>query len=401
MFITQTYKSVNWLKNQTKEGGAMEEVLKTKKEDDIAFNIISKKFGRMWGSCDNTTALKLIEKNSGLNEILHKFPMKVYFYIDKTENLKADDITTYKNIILKYIPDAKMAISGSETNEKHSYHITLTNYVFNDMIERDDFKIFVKEYLFEEDNGFDTKVYTKNRNMKCIKQSKPGCSRVQMILEDDKMENHFITAFINMNAKSVTLPKKVVEKTVEKNKQQRKLNILSLPESEVMNASHLLEVMNNMKYTDLFEARNLLNLLPISKEFDHTYTWMVARFCYSNDLEFTDFWNWYVKKNNSQTHLDKWTHHWSVLDDHPPVSRSQIMLVLEKYYPGIRNDKEVKDFVRLCDISEFPFIEIEKLSQKEFYNDKKAVVINIGIGGEKNTQTVAFFRRNDANRRRF
>jgi hypothetical protein len=188
-----------------------------------------------------------------------------------------------------------------------------------------------------------------------------------------------------MNAKSVTLPKKVVEKTVEKNKQQRKLNILSLPESEVS-----LEVMNNMKYTDLFEARNLLNLLPISKEFDHTYTWMVARFCYSNDLEFTDFWNWYVKKNNSQTHLDKWTHHWSVLDDHPPVSRSQIMLVLEKYYPGIRNEKEVKDFVRLCDISEFPFIEIEKLSQKEFYNDKKAVVINIGMGGGKTTQTVAF-----------
>ena len=63
--------------------------------------------------------------------------------------------------------------------------------------------------------------------------------------------------------------------------------------------------MQNMKYTDLFEARNLLNLLPISKEFDHTYTWMVARFCYSNDLEFEVFWNWYVKKNSSQTHLDK------------------------------------------------------------------------------------------------
>ena len=43
MFITQTYKSVNWLKNQTKEGGAMEEVLMTKKEEDIAFNIILKK----------------------------------------------------------------------------------------------------------------------------------------------------------------------------------------------------------------------------------------------------------------------------------------------------------------------------------------------------------------------
>ena len=216
MFITQSYKSINWLKNKTKEGGAMDEVLKTKKEDDIAFTIISKKLGRMWGSCDTATALKLVEKNSGANEILHKFPMKVYFDIDKTENLKADDMTTYKNIILKYIPEAKMAISGSETNEKHSYHITLTNYVFNNETERDDFKIFVKEFLFEEDSGFDTKVYTKNRNMKCINQSKPGCSRVQMILEDDKIENHLITAFINKNAMSVTLPKKSCRKNSRK-----------------------------------------------------------------------------------------------------------------------------------------------------------------------------------------
>jgi len=272
MFITQSYKSINWLKNKTKECGAMDEVLKTKKEDDLAFNIISKKLGRMWGSCDTATALKLVEKNSGANEILHKFPMKVYFDIDKTENLKEYDITTYKNIILKYIPDAKMAISGSETNEKHSYHITLTNYVFNNETERDDFKIFVKEFLFEEDNGFDIKVYTKNRNMKCINQSKPGCSRVQMILEDDIMENHFITAFITSD-RSLTLPKKVVEKTVEKSKQQRKLNILSLPESNALHHVKV-EVMNNMKYTDLFDARNLLKLLPISKEFDHRYIYM-------------------------------------------------------------------------------------------------------------------------------
>ena len=61
----------------------------------------------------------------------------------------------------------------------------------------------------------------------------------------------------------------LLRKTVEKNKQQRKMNILSLPESNAMHHVKV-EIMNNMKYTDLFEARNLLNLLPISKEFDHT-----------------------------------------------------------------------------------------------------------------------------------
>ena len=86
MFTTVTYKSISWLKNNTKEGGAMNEVLSKIQEDNMAFNIISKKHGRMWGSCDTTKALKLIQKNSGANEILHKFPMKVYFDIDKTDD---------------------------------------------------------------------------------------------------------------------------------------------------------------------------------------------------------------------------------------------------------------------------------------------------------------------------
>jgi len=50
----------------------------------------------MWGSCDTTKALKLIQKNSGAYEILYKFPMKVYFDIYKTNDLKPDDLTTYK-----------------------------------------------------------------------------------------------------------------------------------------------------------------------------------------------------------------------------------------------------------------------------------------------------------------
>ena len=66
------------------------------------------------------------------------------------------------------------------------------------------------------------------------------------------------------------------------------------------------------------------------------------------------------------------------------------MLVLEKYYPGIRNDKEVNDFVQLCDTKDYPSVEVENLSQTEFYNDKKALVVNIGMGGGKTTQTVNY-----------
>ena len=385
MFTTISYKKVSWLKNKTKEGGAMDEVLKTKKNDDMAFNIISKKQGRMWGSCDNDTALKLIEKNIGINEILHKFPMKVYFDIDKTNDLKPDDLTTYKNIILKHIPDATMAISGSETETKHSYHITLTNYIFQNEQERDNFKLFVKTVLYNEDNGFDSAVYTKNRNMKCINQSKPGCTRIQKIIEDDNIKNHFITAFINDNCKSVKLPENIINVSDQKTKEKRKVNIMSLPK---MNLGDIRKT--DLTKDDLYNPINLLNLLPINKDFDHTYTWMVARFCFYNELTFDDFYNWYKVKNHSQTHYDKWKHHWSVLGDHPPVRKAHIMLVLEKYYPGIRNEKEVNDFVQLCDISSETFVEVNNLSQTEFYNDKKAVCINIGMGGGKTTQTVNY-----------
>ena len=330
MFTTISYKKVNWVKNKTKEGGAMDEVLKNKKVDDMAFNIISKKQGRMWGSCDNDTALKLIEKNIGINEILHKFPMKVYFDIDKTNDLKPDDLTTYKNIILKHIPDATMAISGSETETKHSYHITLTNYIFQNEQERDNFKLFVKTVLYNEDNGFDSAVYTKNRNMKCINQSKPGCTRIQKIIEDDDIKNHLITSFINDNCKSVKLPENIINVSEQKTKEKRKVDIMSLPKIDLGDIRK-----TDLTKDDLYDPINLLNLLPISKDFDHTYTWMVARFCFYNELTFDDFYNWYKVKNHSQTHYDKWKHHWSVLGDHPPVRKGHIMLVLEKYYPGM------------------------------------------------------------------
>lgn len=49
MFTTLTYKSINWLKNKTKEGGAMDEVLSKIKGDEMAFNLITKKTGSYVG----------------------------------------------------------------------------------------------------------------------------------------------------------------------------------------------------------------------------------------------------------------------------------------------------------------------------------------------------------------
>ena len=73
-----------------------------------------------------------------------------------------------------------MAVSGSVTDEKTSYHIILNSYLIKNEKDRDYIKNIVK-YLNETyDDSFDWKVYNKNRNMKAVNQSK-GDGRIQQI----------------------------------------------------------------------------------------------------------------------------------------------------------------------------------------------------------------------------
>ena len=116
---------------------------------------------------------------------------------------------------------------------------------------------------------------------------------------------------------------------------------------------------------------------------------MVARFCYFYDLKFEDFWEWKKPKNASDENYKKWDNTWYYkLRDFPTVSIQQIMFILEKYYPGINNKKEVQVFVKMCDISDVEYIEVKRLEQEHFYNGKKCEIFNIGLGGGKTTQTV-------------
>ena len=72
----------------------------------------------------------------------------------------------------------------------------------------------------------------------------------------------------------------------------------------------------------------------------------------------------------------------------------QILYVLEKYYPKITIQKELRDFINICDISSEPFQEVDKLDQSHFETDTKAVIFNVGMGGGKTTQTVDYLKKN-------
>ena len=373
------YLKLDFLKNKTEDGGAQNAVLSSLKPTERPIHIHSSKYGRMWANAEPERILKLIEKNIGLYEVLNSYPLKVYFDIDKVSDLTPNDLTKYKEIIKKYIPDAEMAISGSETTEKHSYHITLNNYIINNDIERENLKLFVKDILFNEDNGFDWKVYTKNRNMKAINQSKIN-KPIQQIIEQTDMKKHLITCFIDTTAKSLSnLPK------LEHTKQNNKLDILTLPK---LNKPHKMISLDEIK-----SSLDVLKLLPINKEFDHRYTHMIARFCYHNDIQFNDFFEWYKAKNDTNEAKNKWAKKWETLGDTKKITKDYLKLILEKYYNGVGNSSELNKFIEMTDISAYPFEEIERLEPEHFNKETKSIIFKIGMGGGKTAQTIDYLEK--------
>ena len=124
----------------------------------------------MWGQCPESQILDLVKKNIGLYEVMSTYPIKLYFDIDETEDFKG--LEYFKAIIYKYIPDAKLSISGNESPIKNSYHIIINNYKIESHEELLFFKAFVSHLNKTENKAFDISVYGHNKNMKAINQAK-------------------------------------------------------------------------------------------------------------------------------------------------------------------------------------------------------------------------------------
>jgi len=372
-----TYKKIVFYKNISKHGGSQDHCIENKKDNDKIIHIDSQQKGRLWGSIDESKILKLIEKNIGLYEVINTYPYKVYFDIDGDLNCNLNEI---KNIINKYFIDNKMSISGYEIENKNSYHIILNNYIINNESERDKLKTIVK-YFNSLNSNFDWKVYTKNRNMKAINQSKRG-KEVQKIIEDLNHKNHLITFFINEDSKHINniLVDKIEEKELEILTTQ---NYIEWSNIEKMNLS----LPENFDYNNNY---TLLSITPLNNTHNHAYTWRVARFCFYNDLTFEDFISWYQNKSDKKSCIDKWVRHWELLKNHPEISKKQYVEFLSNFYPELNKDN-YNDFTNLFNY-DVPTIKIDYLGQEHFNFNKKCKIINIGMGGGKTTQTINYLK---------
>ena len=376
------YKSISFNKNISDEGGSLHKCINDKSAGQKIIHIDNKNVGKLWGITDENKILNLIEKNIGLFEVIADYPCKVYFDIDGDINCLLPEI---KEIINKYFLDCKMSISGYETEDRHSYHIILNNYIINNKEELSHLKQIVK-YFNSLNSNFDWKVYTKNRNMKAINQSKRG-KEIQKIIEDVDYKNHLITCFINLDSKNINniLIDKLEESQLEELTSQNFIEWSSIKKMK-------LELPKNFNYDNNLD---LLRITPLDNNNNHAYTWRVARFCFYNNITFIQFMTWYKNKSDTEDNLNKWKRHWDLLKNHPEITRNQYIEFISNFYPELNKDN-YNEFISLFNYN-VKTKYIDSLSQEDFIFDQKCKIINIGMGGGKTTQTINYLKKLEDN----
>lgn len=373
-------------KNDNGNGGAMADAISNAKTSDIIFHSQTKKQGRLWGSMNPEKALVSIQANHGLYEVLAKFPRKVYFDIDKKRNGANPDefLDLCKTQILSVFTAGSMAISGSITDEKLSYHIVLNNYLIENEEQLQHVKRLIKQ-LKQQNESFDLNVYKRNQNMKSPNQSKLD-GRIQEVIEGDDLKSHFISCFFHSEKLELpTLPKEEVLKIkVEKSKEQ--FNLSDLPKMDLQKPDEI----------DLSKPAEILKILPVSTEFNHTYTHYVARFCFYNQISFEMFYSWIQNKKSGDDYHTKWLYHWDNLNKFPPVSIQQIKKIVYQYHPHLKVDKFFLKFRQAFDFAGSEIKKINRIEPEHFDTPEKFIVFNVGMGGGKTAQTIDYLKKNDS-----
>lgn len=384
--VIKTWKT-DFYKNNDDNGGAMKQAIDNCNKNNIVIHSQTVKHGRIWGSVKPEYFLDLIKSNKGLYEVITCFPHKVYFDIDKKGTVENNYLENIKNIILQFFPNAQMAISGSIKETKTSYHIVLQNYTIHNEEERTYVKHLVKYLCTKYDDSFDWKVYTKNRNMKAINQSKID-GRVQEIIENDNFKDHCITCFINdYSNKFIDLPEQVEDE------------IMVVKSSNTFDLGELPKL--NLQIPSSFDVINatpkeILEVLPLNPSFNFNYAHLVSRFCFYNDLNFETFLVWVKQKHNDVSLneiVTKWKTHWNKLNNFPPVSQERICSILKYYYPHINKDIHYRKFADTFLLPTENIEKIETMNQLCFNKeDKKYFIFNVGMGGGKTCQTISYLK---------
>ena len=356
---------ITWFKNASAQGGAQNIAIQYRSEGEVVIHSHTKKNGRMWACVSPEKLLELIAENHGIYEVLSLFPQKVYFDLDKEGRHPAYRGWAVAKIA-QILPNAEMAASGSETDEKTSVHVVVQNYAINSETDRKALHL-----MCDRLDGFDDKVYTKNRNMKCVNQAKLD-GRIQAVYNEPDLRKHLITCF-----QSEMLPLPIPDDIGEEIVVRATYDMSTLPRT----------ILPDVINVDSMTPTEMMHALPITPEWQFKDSAWVMRFAYYNDITFGEFLNWAHKKHTDDK---KWAYQWERVSKFPPITVAAMKTRLAFFYPNAVKDKDVHftNFKKTFDLP--PTEKVETLTPECFAGTEKYTCLNTGMGSGKTQQTCDF-----------
>lgn len=382
--------------NISKNGGALHESIKACKDDEVVIVIRQPKKGAKWACIPPEKLCRWIDTNRNIYEVLTKFPHKMYFDIDNrvTHQHTDEEFHAWIDVVMTEIetvfPRARemVAISGSNTEKKMSLHITLNNYMIRNQEERLNMKALVKHMRATINDYYDQAVYSTNREMKAINQSKDD-GRVQQIIVNACKTDHLITCFFRPDCDILPLPvlPPVVKEELFIEKSKKTFNLGTLPPATLVCPENV--------HLSTITPTEVLALLPNTKQHDFSYRHLVCRFCATNGVSFEQFFAWILKKYNNvydDAKVQQWQHHWATVSKFPPASIENMIPVLKHYYPHIAKDVSYRNFAQTFELQSHvsSIQKIETITQDCFNVDSKYLIFNVGMGGGKTAQTIDY-----------
>ncbi|KNE61635.1 hypothetical protein AMAG_18661 [Allomyces macrogynus ATCC 38327] len=281
-----------------------------------------------------------------------------------------------------------MQICGYETETKHSYHITLSNCTvqFADIWK---LKNFAEENT--QDLGFDALVYSSNRLMKCINQSKPRADAGVYIEGSKELSKHLIQYDFDeecTDINTLTFPKPVKPKGAKSKTPDFVADIQVL----------------NPKKRDLdfffYDATPLekLNNIPLDgneNRLSHSVIWRVMVWANKQGITFDDFMTWNSQKSKSDephsARVARYWGYWKDLETSPyNITTRFIEAIYAKFWPSALKSKALRKFRASTRVKATKTVPRQYLQGADIDGTKKFNVLATGMGSNK-TGAVAEF----------
>lgn len=356
------------------------------------------KGARGWITLSKEDALKKLTKNNGMYEvIIHNKPRQVYFDCDFKG---IDYIENFKALLILLMPDANLNISGSKQEFKNSYHIVIDNYYFQNIDLQKCIINFIKTSKIKgftlEEIGVDSAVYDRNRNFKCINQSKVDrvgnkavmSPFIQEFISGSKLnEDHLVCLFKDRSTQKDAYD---IFKYFETNKPSK-----TVPKSKTpFELMTITQSINNEKIFDI-DHDDICDLFLNDKckdHWDHMTSLNICNYYIQMGRSFEDFWKLRKFKRDTSADFIKWQSRWKyqLTKEELSIDRQlQLKRILVSSLGGVYTNIGLEYYTRIyrdsLDVQSTRDIKRIELLESDLDSENKVIILanNMGAGKTK------------------